>query len=86
VTDSDHPYGGTWWPPGHILGWEHTFIHQLHHLVKAITGDGSISPLAADFYDGYVNAVLCDALLQAARTGRHIRLKVPPRKGNSNPA
>ena len=86
VTDGDHPYGGTWWPPGHILGWEHTFIHQLHHLVKAITGDGSISPLAADFHDGYINAVLCDALLQAARTGRHIRLKVPPRKGNSNPA
>ena len=79
VTDGDHPFGGTWWPPGHILGWEHTFVHQLHHLVKAITGDGAIAPLAADFYDGYVNAVLCDTLLQAARTGRHIRLKAPPR-------
>jgi predicted dehydrogenase len=74
VTDGDHPYGGTWWPPGHILGWEHTFVHQLHHLVKAIVGGGTVTPLAADFHDGYVNAVLCDALLQAARTGKRLRV------------
>ena len=86
VTDSDHPYGGTWWPPGHILGWEHTFIHQLHHLVMAITGDAAVAPLAADFHDGYVNAVICDGLLQAARAGRHIRLKAPPRPLTGSPA
>ena len=75
VTDGDHPYGGTWWPPGHILGWEHTFVHQLHHLVRAIAGQETVAPLAADFHDGYINAVLCDALLQAAKTGRVVRLK-----------
>lgn len=75
VTDGDHPYGGTWWPPGHILGWEHTFVHQLHHLVKAIVGEEAVAPIAADFHDGYVNAALCDALLQAAKTGRVVRLK-----------
>jgi predicted dehydrogenase len=74
VTDSDHPYGGKWWPPGHILGWEHTFVHQLQHLVVAIAGGGSVAPLAADFHDGYVNAVLCDALVKAARTGRRIQV------------
>jgi predicted dehydrogenase len=75
VTDGDHPYGGIWWPPGHILGWEHTFVHQLHHLVKAIVGQEPVAPIAADFHDGYVNALLCDALLQAAKTERHVRLK-----------
>ena len=75
VTDRDHPYGGTWWPPGHILGWEHTFVHQLHHLVLAIAGQETVTPLAADFHDGYVNAVLCDALVQAAKTGRVVRPK-----------
>lgn len=75
VTDGDHPYGGTWWPPGHILGWEHTFVHQLHHLVGAIVGQERVAPMAADFYDGYVNAVLCDALLQAARSRRYVRVK-----------
>lgn len=74
VTDSDHPYGGRWWPPGHILGWEHTFVHQLQHLVTAIAGGGTVGPLAADFHDGYVNAVLCDALVKAARTGKRLRV------------
>jgi predicted dehydrogenase len=74
VTDPDHPYGGRWWPPGHILGWEHTFVHQLHHLLLAILGEGTVAPLAADFRDGHLNARLCDALLQAAQTGRRVRL------------
>ncbi len=72
VTDGDHPYGGRWWPPGHILGWEHTFVHQLAHLAQALAGQGTVAPLAADFHDGYVNAVLCDALVRAARTGRRV--------------
>ena len=75
VTDLDHPFGGRWWPPGHILGWEHTFVHQLHHLLQAIAGQGKVEPLAASFQDGYANALLCDALLRAARTGRQVRLR-----------
>jgi predicted dehydrogenase len=75
VTDRDHPYGGAWWPPGHILGWEHTFVHQLHHFARAIAGEVAVPPLAADFRDGWRNAVLCDALLEAARTGRRIRVR-----------
>ncbi len=82
VTDADHPYGGAWWPPGHILGWEHTFVHQLQHLVKAILGQQTVAPLAADFHDGYVNALLCDALLQAAEKGRYVRVKTPPRRAD----
>ena len=84
VTDGDHPYGGAWWPPGHILGWEHTFVHQLHHLVKTIIGQEAVAPLAADFHDGYINAVLCDALLQAARTGKRVRIKSPHRRANGD--
>jgi len=79
VTDGDHPYGGTWWPPGHILGWEHTFVHQLDHLVRTIVGQEAVAPLAADFHDGYMNAVLCDALLQAAKVRRYVPLKSPHR-------
>lgn len=75
VTDLDHPYGGRWWPPGHILGWEHTFVHQLHHLVEAIRGNGAVAPLAADFRDGYANARVCDALLTSARSGRRESLR-----------
>jgi hypothetical protein len=46
--------------------------------VKAIVGEEAVAPNAADFHDGYVNAALCDALLQAAKTGRVVR----PKAGN----
>jgi len=42
ATESDHPYINRWWPPGHIIGWEHTFIHEVGDLLTAI---GRISPL-----------------------------------------
>ncbi len=86
VTDGDHPYGGKWWPPGHILGWEHTFVHQLHHMVKAIMAQEAVPPHAADFHDGYVNALLCDALLEAARAGKYLRLKPPHQRASGNAA
>ena len=29
VTEPGHPYLSAWWPPGHVLGWEHTFTHEV---------------------------------------------------------
>ncbi|OEU99663.1 MULTISPECIES: Gfo/Idh/MocA family protein [Streptomyces] len=49
VTEQDHPYLEAWWPPGHGLGYEHTFTHQARDLVHAIaTG----TPPAPSFDDG----------------------------------
>ena len=36
VTEAAHPYVGAWWPPGHLLGYEHGFTHQVVDLVNAI--------------------------------------------------
>ncbi|MCZ4101861.1 MULTISPECIES: Gfo/Idh/MocA family protein [Streptomyces] len=49
VTEPDHPYAGAWWPPGHLLGYEHSFTHEIRDFVQAI-GDGS-DP-APSFADG----------------------------------
>ncbi len=49
VTEPEHPYVGAWWPPGHLLGYEHGFVHQVVDLVTAI-GEGS-DPLPS-FADG----------------------------------
>lgn len=70
VTEPDHPYMDMWWPPGHIIGWEHTFSHELLHLLSAIASDGPIGPDGATFEDGYRAAEVCDALLRASETGR----------------
>jgi predicted dehydrogenase len=36
VTESDHPYMAAWWPPGHIIGYEHSFTHQMRDFVEAV--------------------------------------------------
>ena len=70
VTEPDHPFMDMWWPPGHIIGWAHTFSHELLHLLSAIASDGQIGPDGATFEDGYRAAEVCDALLRASDTGR----------------
>jgi predicted dehydrogenase len=59
VTDSVHDYIGAWWPPGHIIGWEHTFIHEVKDLIEGIAAKESVTP---DFYDGW----RCQQVLDAA--------------------
>ncbi len=70
ATEPEHPWLTNWWPPGHILGWEHTFTQEIAHLLHCIVTDAAVAPIGADFQDGYRCAVLCDALLAAARSGR----------------
>lgn len=77
VTEPTHPYGGTWWPPGHILGWEHAFVHQLHRFLMAVAGQGSVEPDGATFEDGHRCAVVCDLLEQSAQTGRRLAVESP---------
>lgn len=49
VTEAAHPYMTAWWPPGHIIGWEHTFAHQVADFVQAIAAGEDPSP---SFHDG----------------------------------
>ncbi|MER5600795.1 Gfo/Idh/MocA family oxidoreductase [Streptomyces sp. NPDC002265] len=48
VTEPDHPYIDAWWPPGHGLGYEHTFVHQVRDLVHAIDEGRRPDPSFAD--------------------------------------
>lgn len=66
VTESDHPYLSAWWPPGHILGWEHTFTHEAYDLVSAI---GAGTDPAPSFTDGLQVQLVLDAVLRSAERG-----------------
>ena len=82
VSDAGMPFWSWWWPPGHIIGWEHTFIHEIHHLLTAIADDAEVAPYGATFEDGYRAAEVCDAILRSANSGE--RVTVPyrtPAKG-----
>jgi predicted dehydrogenase len=70
VTEPGHPFMEFWWPPGHIVGWADTFTHELHHLLTAIAGHGSVAPHGATFEDGYRCAEVCDTILRSAESGR----------------
>lgn len=48
VTEPDHPYLEAWWPPGHGLGYEHTFVHQARDLVHAVAEGRAPEPSFAD--------------------------------------
>ena len=66
VTEPDHPYVGAWWPPGHIIGYEHTFVHTMKDLMGGIKAGRSPSPTFEDAYR--VQAVL-DAVERSAEGG-----------------
>ena len=69
VSDADMPFWSWWWPPGHMIGWEHTFVHEIHHLLTAIADDGDVAPYGATFEDGYRAAEVCDAIIRSSETG-----------------
>ncbi|WP_449352609.1 hypothetical protein [Streptomyces shaanxiensis] len=48
ITEPEHPYLEAWWPPGHGLGYEHTFVHQARDLVHAIASGTEPRPSFAD--------------------------------------
>ncbi len=74
VSEAEHPFWEHWWPPGHVIGWEHTFVHELHHFLAAIAGDGEVAPHGATFEDGYRAAEICDAVLRSATSDRREQL------------
>lgn len=75
VTESYHPYWENWWPHGHTIGWEHSFIHEFDHFFRAIVQNTDVAPYGATFVDGYRNAVICDAILESAASGRHVDIR-----------
>jgi predicted dehydrogenase len=74
VSESDHPFWQHWWPQGHMIGWEHTFVHELHHFLTAIRDGSDVAPHGATFEDGYRAAEICDTMLRSAESGRRERI------------
>lgn len=75
ISEPNHPWWENWWPAGHIIGWEHTFVHEITHLLDCIVNDREVGPHGATFLDGYKAAVVCDAIVNSAESKRHIDIK-----------
>jgi predicted dehydrogenase len=66
VTEPDHPWVGAWWPPGHVLGYEHTFTHEVVDLVRDLAAGKAPTP---SFADGLAVQRVLDAVQRSAAEG-----------------
>lgn len=73
VTGADHPYASNWWPDGHWLGYEHTFVNQAADIVRVLSGQETPVPLP-DFADAYETQLVMEAAIQSAREGVAVKL------------
>ncbi|MCX6044224.1 MAG: Gfo/Idh/MocA family oxidoreductase [Chloroflexi bacterium] len=72
VSEGYHPWWDNWWPQGHMIGWEHTFVHEITHMLDCIVNNKPVSPIGADFEDGYRTSVICDAIIKSANSKRQV--------------
>jgi predicted dehydrogenase len=71
ATRPHDPDMAMWWPAGHPLGWDASFVHQARHVLRCVAGEAeALAPRAATFEDGYRCAAVCEAALRAAAAGR----------------
>jgi len=75
ISEGYHPWWQNWWPHGHIIGWEHSFVHEITHLLDCIVNNKEVAPYVATFEDGYRAAVVCDAIIQSAESKKQVDLK-----------
>jgi predicted dehydrogenase len=71
VTESAHPYAGRWWPPGHLIGYEHSFVHTIADFVRAVVGRKNVAP---NFVDGLANQQVLAAIAESARKRCWVRV------------
>ncbi len=69
VTEEVHPFIEHWWPPGHLLGYEHSFVHTAADFVRAVVSAKRVRP---DFADGLANHRVLAAIEQSARERRWV--------------
>ena len=62
-----HPFVGQWWPPGHIIGYEHTFVHTVGDFINAVMDGKSVQPT---FEDGLKNQRVLEAVEKSAKSGK----------------
>ena len=72
VTHDCHPYMSHWWPPGHVIGYEHTFVHELYEFLQA--ANKKEAGLRPDFYDGVMCCKVLDAVEESVNRKEWVNL------------
>ena len=72
VTERSHPYIESWWPPGHLIGYEHSFIHTVAEFINGLTKPAH--DLQPNFEDALKTQRILEAIGRSAETRRWIQL------------
>jgi predicted dehydrogenase len=73
VTEPEHPYSGAWWPAGHIIGYEHPFVHAIHDFLACLENDRMPEP---SFREGVKVQAVLDAVERSNKSGRWEKVRV----------
>ena len=74
ATEEEHPFIKYWWPPGHMLGWEHHHCNAIFHFVECVARDKEVSPYGATFLDGLRCQEVLEAGLISAERGEWVEI------------
>ncbi|GGN88818.1 Gfo/Idh/MocA family protein [Haloarcula pellucida] len=69
MTEAEDPYIEHWWPPGHVIGWEHTFVHENYEFLSAVAEDVAYEP---SFADGLAVQRVLDAVERSDASGEWV--------------
>ena len=72
VTDETDPYVDHWWPPGHVLGWEHTFVHENYEFLSSVAEGEEFSP---SFEEAYRVQCVLDAIERSDEQGEWVSVE-----------
>ncbi len=71
VTEKEHPYLNAWWPTGHIIGYEHTFVNAFRDFLMAVDGKETVKP---DFNDGVQILRIIEAMKKSDAERRRVSI------------
>jgi predicted dehydrogenase len=69
ASEGIHPYMSAWWPAGHVIGYEHTFVHEMYEFFSCVVNK---TPTTPDFADG----VKCSQVIEAVELAAQRRAAV----------
>ncbi len=71
VTNATHPYVGAWWPPGHVIGYEHEFTHAVVDFLTALENGTQITP---NLCDGMLDMQVLEAAIISSKECRKVKI------------
>lgn len=72
VTEADHPYMNAWWPAGHPIGYQHTFVNAVYDFLECVSTGKQCAP---NMRDGLQVQAVLEAVELSASSRQWVAIK-----------